>query len=408
MRILILNRTFHPDVASKAQYVSDVAATLAARGHEVTVVCSRRAYNRPSERYGRRDTWRGIDIHRLACTGFGKKAKWRRALDFGTFIISCTLHLFTLRQHDLVLGMTSPPLISWIGAMFTRLKGGRFAFWVMDLNPDEAIAAGWLKDGTWVTRALQWILNDSLRHSALVIALDRHMARRLEAKGVDPGRIQTLPPWSHDDAVHFDVEGRTAFRRAHELDGKFVVMYSGNHSPSHPLTTLMRAARVLRKRSDIVFCFVGGGSEQATVREFACQFKLTNVLVLPYQPLSQLAGSLSAADLHVVVMGDRYVGIVHPCKVYNIRAVGVPYLYIGPSESHVTELRPDFAAAHGNVEAVVSHIQAVAARGPLAGVPIPADGADLQSRDRLLPQLIQALERTGGAPVTDTVPVATL
>jgi hypothetical protein len=57
-------------------------------------------------------------------------------------------------------------------------------------------------------------------------------------------------------------------------------------------------------------------------------------------------------------MGDPFVGIVHPCKVYNIRALGIPYLYIGPDPSPITEMSPPASAEHGNVEAVVRSIQA--------------------------------------------------
>ena len=31
------------------------------------------------------------------------------------------------------------------------------------------------------------------------------------------------------------------------------------------------------------------------------------------------------------------LGLVHPCKLYNIFAVGAPVVYIGPDPSHVTE-----------------------------------------------------------------------
>ena len=62
MRVLVLNQTFHPDVASTAQYASDLAATLVERGHDVTVVCSRRAYDSPSQLYPARETWRGVSI----------------------------------------------------------------------------------------------------------------------------------------------------------------------------------------------------------------------------------------------------------------------------------------------------------------------------------------------------------
>src|SRR5207253_8473991 len=127
---------------------------------------------------------------------------------------------------------------------------------------------------------------------------------------------------------------------AHKLSQKFVVMYSGNHSPCHPLDTLLGAAYKLRDNSEIAFCFVGGGSEFVKVKSFAAERGLENILCLPYQPLAGLSASLSAADLHVVVMGDEFAGIVHPCKIYNILSVGAPFLYIGPTESHVVDILP--------------------------------------------------------------------
>ena len=116
-------------------------------------------------------------------------------------------------------------------------------------------------------------------------------------------------------------------------------------------------------------------------------------MVVPYQPLSKLGASLSAADLHTVVMGDPFVGIVHPSKVYNIRALGIPYLYIGPPKSHVAELGPAFTATHGDVDAVVRHVRTAADEG--------ASGAGrlsvpVRSRDGLLGQMVSVLEGTAG------------
>jgi hypothetical protein len=172
-------------------------------------------------------------------------------------------------------------------------------------------------------------------------------------------------------------------------------MYSGNHSPCHPLTTLLEAALRLRERRDIAFCFVGGGSEFQTVRTFAAEHVLDNIVTVPYQPLRELSASLSSADLHVVVMGDAYVGIVHPCKVYNIRAIGIPYLYIGPSESHVQELGPAYSVRHGDVDAVVRHIDTSAAPGTSRRAE-SCEATD-HGRDRLISKMVTAFENAASA-----------
>ena len=140
-------------------------------------------------------------------------------------------------------------------------------------------------------------------------------------------------------------------------------MYSGNHSPCHPLDTLLEAAVSLSDHPTVAFCFVGGGSELEKVRSFAASHRLQNVMCLPYQPMEELAGSLSAADMHVVVMGEPFVGIVHPCKIYNILVIAAPTLYIGPARSHVTEIFSQMdeecfarSATHGDLQAVSQHI----------------------------------------------------
>ncbi len=394
MKILLLNQAFYPDVVSTAQHAGDLAQALVEAGHEVTVIASRRGYDDPQQRFPAGETWRGIRIIRVGSTGMGKGARWRRAVDFGTFLGSCAVRALVAPRFDVVVAMTSPPLISVLGALLVPLKARRFVFWCMDLNPDEAVVAGWLQEDSASAKALSRLLRFSLRQADAIIALDRFMQERIQRKGIPAEKMSAVPPWSHDDYVRFDPPGREEFRRKHGLENKFVVMYSGNHSPCHPLDTLMEAARRLSDRPDIVFCFVGGGSDFRRLERSAEASGATNLLFLPYQPLEALAGSLSAADLHVVVMGDAFVGIVHPCKIYNVLAVGAPYLYIGPAASHVADLLPEreqakaaLIARHGDVDGVVRHILAARSSWPTARV---ARAAEF-SKQALLPRILDVI-----------------
>ena len=401
MRILLLNQCFHPDVASTAQHLSDFAVGLVERGHHVTAIASQRAYDNPAQRFPARETWRGVEIQRLPSAGFGKTAMWRRAADFGFFSAVTTLRLLTLPRYDAVVALTSPPLVSYLAAWFCRLRGAKLYYWVMDMNPDEALAAGWLREGSLPTRALEVMSRFSLRQSHRIIALDRFMRDRIVAKGIPAERVAVIPPWAHDEAVHFDAEGRAKFRAVHELTDKFVVMYSGNHSPVHPLTTLLAAARALADDPRFVFCFVGGGSEQPKVKKFAEENRLQNIRCLPYQPLNELAGSLSAADLHTVVLGDPFVGMIHPCKIYNILTVGSPVLYIGPEPSHLADILASMGSsphtarvAHGRPADVVAQIKRIATLGTRGDQELFARTAARFSVHTLRPQQVKLLEES--------------
>jgi glycosyltransferase involved in cell wall biosynthesis len=401
MKILILNQAFCPDVVSTAQHASDLAKALTQVGHEVTVVCSSRGYDNPGVRFPKREIWNAVNIIRLRSTGFGKASKWRRATDFSTFMASCALRLWLLPHFDVVVAMTSPPLISFLSSLAVPSRASNLVFWSMDLNPDEAIAAGWLRGKSLTARVFSRMLSHSLQRASVVVALDRFMKDRIEAKGIEPQKILVVPPWAHDDHVKFDFVGREEFRKVHKLSNKFVVMYSGNHSPCHPLDTLLEAAERLADRDEIAFCFVGGGSEFKKVQERVQDRRLPNVLCLPYQPFEKLSASLSAADLHVVVMGDKYVGIVHPCKVYNVLAVGIPFLYIGPIESHVHDIISQagsgaYAAAHGDVDTVTANI--LRAMRTTAGASLwPPQVSQGFSRDVLIRKLIRVIEQSDGS-----------
>jgi colanic acid biosynthesis glycosyl transferase WcaI len=414
MPFLLLNQTFYPDVMASAHYLTEVACGLVSRGHAVTVITGRRAYDDPEKIFSRTEIWRGIRIIRINSTPFGKAARWRRTADFASFLLLCSWRLCLLPRYDAIIALTSPPLISFIGALLAKLRRSRFFYWVMDLNPDEAIAAGWLQPDSFTVRLLESMSRFSLRQAARVIVLDRFMQQRVQPKGVPRDKIVVLPPWPYDSEVYFDPCGRERFRKEYGLENKFVVMYSGNHSPCHPLNTLFEAALKLDNEPEIVFCFIGGGSEWKRIKEHleahtgmvrnrkfprrAFQFP-GKIRCLPYQPLGNLSASLSAADLHVVVMGDPFVGIVHPSKIYNILRVGAPLLYIGPRPSHVSEildnLNGDYlseAVAHGKVEQVAQRIEFARRRSRPLERQIPHHLLSNFSKESALPKIITVLE----------------
>jgi hypothetical protein len=179
-------------------------------------------------------------------------------------------------------------------------------------------------------------------------------------------------------------------------------MYSGNHSPCHPLTTVLEATRTLGNNPAYAFYFIGGGSEQKRVREYAEEHRLVNVLCLPYQPLDRLAGSLSAADLHLVVMGDPFVGIIHPCKIYNILAIAAPVLCVGPSTSHLADILQTMDGsphchqiAHGDVQGLSAAIERTARLGTRGDQELFRRTASRFCRERLLPAHVAVIERAG-------------
>lgn len=363
MKILLLNQAFYPDVAATAQHAADLASELSSRGHQVTAIAARRAYNNPRRIFSSRELWRGIVIRRVFHVSFGKTSRWRRVADTASLLVAFACRLVMMPRFDVIIALTSPPLISVLAVLVAKLRHSRLIHWVMDLNPDEAIAAGWFGPTSAAAICLDALSRQSFNAADVVIALDRFMKQRIVSKGIPAHKIHIVAPWSHDRTVHYDASRGLTFRKEHGLSDKFVVMYSGNHSPCHPLDTVLEAARSLATRPEFAFCFIGGGSKFHAVQEYAGQHDLSNILCLPYRSLDDLSAVLSAGDLHVVVMGKPFPGIVHPCKTYNILSLGMPFVYLGPTPSCVTDLVPAaaagrwfFQAQHGDIEGLLNCI----------------------------------------------------
>jgi colanic acid biosynthesis glycosyl transferase WcaI len=366
--LLVVSQTFVPDPASVGQHMADVAIEMARRGHRVRVYASARGYDDPTARYPRRENLHGVDVRRLPFSSFGKKSILTRAL--GTFPFQFQVLIRGLFTPNLggIFFSTSPPLIGVIAGMIGLIRRKPIAYWAMDLNPDQLIALGKLAPQSFTARFLEKVNRWILKRSALVIALDRFMAERLKQRADLTNKLLVMPPWPHEDRLDAVAKEANPFFARHGLAGKFVIMYSGNHSPSNPLDTLLEAAAAFKDDERLRFLFVGGGVGKKAVEQFVRDRGLGNVLCLPYQPLENLKYSLTAADVHVVSLGQEMAGIVHPCKIYGAMAAGIPVLFLGPSPSHIADLLEKYTIgwriAHRDVDGAIATIRQILATDP--------------------------------------------
>ena len=356
--ILFVSQVYVPDPAAVGQHLAGAASELARRGHRVVAFTSARGYYDPSVRYPARELRDGVEIRRFGVASFAKRSILARVLAGLLFLGQATVHGVLLRRLDTLVISTSPPMAAIAALIIGMRPRVRVVYWIMDVNPDQAVALRVAKPASIAVKAMDWLNRRILRRANDVVVLDRFMAERVAKKW--PGvksKMTVVPPWPLESVTDPLPAEDNEFRHRHGLDGKFVVMYSGNHSPANPLETLLAAAEQLEDDPDLVFLFIGGGAGKRDVE----RSRARGVRSLPYQPLSMLRQSLSAGDVHVVTIGDEMVGIVHPCKVYGAMAVARPILMFGPPENHVADiLRCDgigVQVAHGDVGAAVKAVQ---------------------------------------------------
>ena len=339
MRVLLINQVFYPDVAATAQHGHDLARDLVRHGHEVSAIASRSLYGDKGSVLPSRETVDGIEIHRVGRSFFGKVGIAGRFADFLLFYVAALFKALVLPRHDVVVCFTTPPFIAVVGRVLRLVKRTRFVYWVMDLYPDVAIAAGLMKQRSLAARILERINRGCLRKADAVVVLGRCMRDRVLAKGVDPSRVELIGVWS--DHSEIDPESSTAnsYREEWGIDDRCLVMYSGNFGIGHEVDTFLEAARRLRDDDTIRFAFVGGGKRKSDVEAYVARHDLGKTCILaPYQPRERLGDLLTAADVHLATMLPGWSGVMVPSKLFGVLAAARPVLFIGPEESEVSQI----------------------------------------------------------------------
>ena len=342
-RVLVLNRSYWPDAEATGQLLTELCEDLA-DNFELTVVAGQPNQNPAGaacKAWGK-DQHNGVAVFRIPHFKFGKRSLWGRAANMLTYLAGAAVASLFARRQDVVVVETDPFLLPLLGRLLQWRHRCRLVVYLQDIYPDVAIALGKVREG-WFTRALRRALFSIYSRADRVVVLGDDMRARLAAARVPDAKITVIPNWA-DTARIVPVRTGNAFRSRESLDGRFVVMYSGNMGLCQNLDEVLSAAERLRDRADILFLFVGDGASRPRLEQFARERGLSNVRFLPYQPQSELAHSLSAADLHLVPLDARVTGCLVPSKLYGILAAGVASLVIAENECQASRVVADSGA----------------------------------------------------------------
>ncbi len=308
-RLLFLNRSYWPDAEATGQLLTELCEDLAER-FDVTVVAGQPNWNAEGAGFQRRGVQcrAGVTIRRVRHTRFAKRSVVGRVLNQLTFFAAATFAALALKRPDIVVVETDPPFLALLGTLARRRFGCPLVVYLQDIYPDVAVALGKLPKG-FPTNLLHRWLHGTYRRADQVIVLSQDMRATLRRSGVAEERIAVVPNWA--DAAHiYPIDpAENHFRQRQQLNGQFVVMYSGNMGLTQRLDQVLLVADSLRNRRDLMFLLIGGGTARPALERQAADLRLPNVRFLDYQPQSELPHSLSAADIHLLPVDPRVV----PC-----------------------------------------------------------------------------------------------
>lgn len=336
MHILIYSYNYYPEPIGIAPLMTELAEGLVERGHEVRVITGMPNYPEREIYEQYRGKWyvtekkNGVTIQRCFLRIKSKPNLLDRLLLELSFVVSSLPQALNGWRPDVIL-LTVPPLFVTLPACFLGwLYNCPVVLNVQDILTEAAERVGLIRNKLIVSalRTLEKFAYKNV-HSISVIA--ESFIDNLVKKGVPANKITCISNWVNVDFIHPFSAENSSFRIAHNLEHKFVVLYSGNIALTQGLETAIAAAAKLRKIEDIVFVIVGETKALEELKKCCRKYGANNVLLLPLQPREKLPDMLAAADVGLVLQKRNVVCFNMPSKIPLLLASGRPIIASVPS-----------------------------------------------------------------------------
>ncbi len=324
MTILLINQFFWPDSAATSQLLTDLARGLADCGHKVHAISMQASYAPADDAEPP-----AVDIHRIRAVPFVRGAAGRMA-SYASFFLGAAWRGMRVPRPDVVITLTTPPLLSLLGTLIQTLRGSRHYIWEMDVYPDVAVDLGYIQAGSFLDHLIGSVADFSRKRADGILALGPCMRDRLLRRGIDAAKIQVADNWADGNIIR-----PVAWP---PLGSPLTVLYSGNLGLAHDIETVRYSLAHLKDDDRYRFVFAGSGAQRAELEKWCARENIRIAEFRPYSSKARLGESLGVGHIGLITQKDSCLGSVVPSKLYGLLAAGRPVLFIGPRASTVARI----------------------------------------------------------------------
>lgn len=355
-KLLIYAHYYIPDTASTGQILRELAEGMLDK-FDITVICVVPSYlGTVEEKYKTqkyyKENIKGVKVLRIRVPEFSKTNKKSRVKNIVSYFLGAMAATFKVGKIDYVFSISQPPILGGLLGVWGKwVKHAKYIYNIQDFNPEQVIAVGYTKNKL-ITSAMMCFDKFSCKQSDLIITVGRDLVETVKNrfKGGKVPKTVMINNWIDESEIYPLPEDHPkvlAFKKQYDLDGKFVIMYSGNIGLYYDLENLIRVIKRFgpdtktQDGREVVFAFVGAGSVLDILKNYTKEHDMHNVTFIPYQNKTDLIYSLNAGDVHWCVNAKGIKGVSCPSKAYGIMAAGKPILGVLESNSEVRCLVED-------------------------------------------------------------------
>jgi glycosyltransferase involved in cell wall biosynthesis len=320
MRILFLMIAY-PDVSFNSSMYTDLTLEFASNGHEVTVVVA----NGPAKTSLTIEG--GINVLRVKTwkffnTSFIKKGIASLLLPYQ---INRALKKFLTNIKPDVIILPTPP-VTYLKTV-TKLKkklNVRIYLILRDIFPQNAMDLGILKNPLLfrlfrIQEKKLYSVSDNIgcMSTGNIRYIEHHNPE------VDRNKLHLLPNWK---TVNDYTEPDWNLKKSYGFGNKFIVLYGGNFGKPQQVETIIDLAREHVSYKDVIFLFVGEGSEKQKIVDLVTLNNLQNVVIKDQMTRDQYQELVKICDIGLINLSEKFTIPNIPSRALSYWEAKIPLL----------------------------------------------------------------------------------
>ena len=332
MNILVVCQHFYPETFR----INDICTDLVKRGHKVSVLTGIPNYPTGKIFDGYENcfekTWdyHGVSVYNTDIIPRGNSKK-QLILNYFSFWFKGSKKAKKLAKSEkfdcVFVYQLSPVFMAFPGIKVSKKQKIPMYTYVLDLWPESLAEMTGIRSGP-IFSYIKHLTKKVYKASKKILITSESFKDSIIDTGIDPGKIIFWPQYAEDFYKPVTVSDDDAVCK--ELPEGFKIIYTGNFGEAQKLETAIEAAAVTAECCpDIQWVFMGGGRDEAHIRNKAEELGLVNknIFFIGRKPAEEVCKYLSLCDAALLILKDMpLLNITLPAKIQSYFACGIPVI----------------------------------------------------------------------------------
>lgn len=228
-------------------------------------------------------------------------------------------------KPDMIIVSSPPIFLAFVGYIVSIFKRAPFVLELRDLWPDEIIELGYVKNSLIIK--ISYLIEKFFYRKAKLIIVNSPGFKEflIKKKNISEEKIGVVPNPASFDSKLRDAGQLKELKEEFGWQGKFVVLYAGNHSFVYDFNPLIEAAKNLQNKKDILFVLIGDGRQKPDLIKRVKKENIKNVRFLAPVAKDKVFDYIVAADVGVASLSSmKLLKYVYATKIFDYMAAKKP------------------------------------------------------------------------------------